>query len=80
MNNQELNQTQATSEFQQAIETVESLPLETQDALITVIQNRLREKRRSLLVDRVHQSGADYAAGNVQRGSMEDLVSIDSPA
>ena len=31
---------QATSAFQQAIETVEALPLETQDALITIIQNR----------------------------------------
>lgn len=74
MNIQELSQTQAMSAFQQAIETVESLPLETQDALITVIQNRLREKRRSLLVDRIHGSEVDYAAGNVQRGSPTDLI------
>ena len=74
MNIQELNQTQATSAFQQAIETVESLPLETQDALITVIQNRLREKRRSLLVNSVKESEAEYKSGNVKRGTAADLM------
>jgi hypothetical protein len=74
MNIQELNQTHATSAFQQAIETVESLPLETQDALITVIQNRLREKRRSLLVNSVKESEAEYKSGNVKRGTAADLM------
>ena len=74
MNIQELNQTQATSAFQQAIETVESLPLETQDALITVIQNRLREKRRSLLVNSVKESEAEYKSGNAKRGTAADLM------
>ena len=74
MNIQELNQTQAKSAFQQAIETVESLPLETQDALITVIQNRLREKRRSLLVNSVRESESQYKLGNVKRGTSADLM------
>jgi hypothetical protein len=74
MNIQELNQTHATSAFQQATETVESLPLETQDALITVIQNHLREKRRSLLVSSVKESEAEYKSGNVKRGTAADLM------
>ena len=65
---------QATSAFQQAIETVEALPLETQDALITIIQNRLREKRRSLLLDQVKESENAYRTGNVKRGSTADLM------
>ena len=65
---------QATSAFQQAIETVEALPLETQDALITIIQNRLREKRRSLLLDHVKESENAYRTGNVKRGSAADLI------
>ena len=65
---------QATSAFQQAIETVEALPLETQDALITVIQNRLREKRRSILLDQVKESENAYRTGNVKRGSAADLI------
>ena len=72
MNIPQSNQT--TSVFQQAIETVEALPLETQDALITIIQNRLREKRRSLLLDRVKESENAYRMGNVKRGSAADLI------
>ena len=74
MNIPQSNQAQATSAFQQAIETVEALPLETQDALITIIQNRLREKRRSLLFDHVKEPENDYRTGNVKRGSAEDLM------
>ena len=72
MNIQQSNQ--ATSAFQQAIETVEALPLETQDALITIIQNRLREKRRSLLLDHVKESENAHRMGNVKRGSAADLM------
>ena len=65
---------QAISAFQQAIETVGAPPLETQDALITIIQNRLREKRRSLLLDHVKESENDYQTSNVKRGSAADLM------
>ena len=71
---QKLNQIQATSAFQQALETVEALPLETQDALITIIQNRLREKRRSFLLDQVKESENAYRTGNVKRGNAADLM------
>ena len=74
MNIPQSNQAQATSAFQQAVETVEALPLETQDALITIIQNRLREKRRSLLLDQVKESENAYRTGNVKRGSAADLM------
>ena len=72
MNIQQSNH--AISAFQQAIETVEALPLETQDALITIIQNRLREKRRSILLDHVKESENAYRMGNVKRGSAPDLI------
>ena len=72
MNIQQSNQ--AISAFQQAIETVEALPLETQDALITIIQNRLREKRRSILLDHVKESENAYRMGNVKRGSAAGLI------
>ena len=74
MNIPQSNQAQATSAFQQAIETVEALPLETQDALITIIQNRLREKRRSLLLDNIKEFENAYRMGNVKRGSAADLI------
>jgi hypothetical protein len=63
-----------TSEFQTVIDTIEALPIETQEALITLIQNRLREKRRTTLIETVQASEADYALGNIKRGSVADLM------
>ncbi len=74
MNSQMLVQLQASSAFQQAIDLIESLPLETQEVLITVIQNRLREKRRATLLDAVGESERAYGAGEVRRGSSADLL------
>ncbi len=74
MNSQMLVQLQASSAFQQAIDSIESLPLETQEVLITVIQNRLREKRRATLLDAVGESERAYAAGEVRRESAADLL------
>lgn len=74
MSSQTLIQLQESSAFQQAIDSIESLPLETQEALITVIQNRLREKRRAILLDAVDESEQAYAVGEVRRGSAADLL------
>jgi hypothetical protein len=74
MNTQELANLQSSSVFQQAIDAIESLPLETQEALIGIVQNRLREKRRSILMEAVTDSEKAYAAGNVRRGSAADLL------
>jgi hypothetical protein len=74
MNTQELANLQSSSVFQQAIDAIESLPLETQEALIGIVQNRLREKRRSILMEAVTDSENAYAAGNVRRGSAADLL------
>jgi hypothetical protein len=63
-----------TSEFQTVLDAIEALPLETQGALITVVQNRLREQRRSHLLKTVQESEAAYAAGNIKRGSVADLL------
>ena len=74
MSSQTLIQLQESSAFQQAIDSIESLPLETQEALITVIQNRLREKRRAMVLDAVAESEQAYAVGEVRRGSAADLL------
>jgi hypothetical protein len=74
MNTQELAQLQSNSQFQRAIDTIESLPIETQEALITIIQNRLREKRRSALLESATDSENAYAKGEVRRGTAADLL------
>jgi hypothetical protein len=60
--------------LQQAIAVVESLPLETQEVLVTLMQNRLQEKRRAILLAMVAESEQAFAAGDVKRGSVADLL------
>jgi hypothetical protein len=66
--------THETSAFQQAIETVEALPLEDQAVLVDIIQQRLKQQRREELLQRVAETEQDYAAGNIRRGSVADLM------
>lgn len=63
-----------TSAFQQAIETVEALPLEDQAVLVGIIQQRLKQQRREELLQRVAETEQDYATGNIRRGSVADLM------
>jgi hypothetical protein len=63
-----------SSEFQQAIAVVEALPIDEQEVLVRLLQSRLRDQRRQVLVETVKAAEADYAAGNVKRGSIADLM------
>lgn len=76
MNNsiQSMNASEQTSELQQAIELVETLPIEAQQVLVEVIQKRLYQRRREELLQTVLESERDYAQGNVQRGTVADLM------
>lgn len=65
---------QKTSSFQQAIETVEALPLDDQIALIELLQHRLKHQRRQTLLQQVAEAEQDYATGNTHRGNVADLM------
>ena len=69
-----MQQTGQTSMFQQAIEAVEALSIEDQAALVELIQQRLKHQRRAELLERVSEAERDYAAGNVRRASVADLM------
>ncbi|MBW4659804.1 MAG: hypothetical protein KME15_14100 [Drouetiella hepatica Uher 2000/2452] len=69
-----MQQTEKTSTFQQAIEAVEALSLEDQAALLNLVQQRLKHQRREDLLGQVSEAERDYATGNVQRGSVTDLM------
>jgi hypothetical protein len=60
--------------FQEAIDTVEALPPEQQAMLIEIVQNRLRERKRTELLQNIAQGEQDYAQGKVCRGSVTDLM------
>lgn len=63
-----------TPTFQSAIAIVESLPVEQQTMLVQIINNRLKEQRRSELIAEVKIAEQEYAQGNVKRGSVADFM------
>jgi hypothetical protein len=60
--------------FQTALETVEKLPLDDQAALIEIIRQRLVAQGRSELLRDVKESREAYHKGDVNRGSVADLM------
>ena len=63
-----------SSAFQKAIEGVETLPVDDQLLLIQIIKHRLIQHHRSELVSEVAEARAAYRTGNVQRGTIDDLL------
>ena len=59
---------------QQAIDLVESLPIDHQAVLIDLIQKRLHQQKRSQLIQEVKAAETEYAQGSVHRGTIADLM------
>ncbi|MCM0591379.1 MAG: hypothetical protein HEQ35_20830 [Gloeotrichia echinulata IR180] len=69
-----------TSALQQAIESVESLPIEDQEILLDILQKRLQERRRTNLYQEVREIQQEFASGNVKFGSVDQfLAELDQP-
>lgn len=63
-----------TVTFQEALETIESLPEYQQEHLIHIIQRRHIEHRREVLAENIKEARAEYARGEVNRGTADDLM------
>jgi hypothetical protein len=63
-----------TATFQEALDIVESLPEYQQEDLINIIQRRRLERSRELLAERITEARAEYARGEVTRGTVDDLM------
>lgn len=69
-----------TSALQQAIESVESLPIEDQEILLDILLKRLQERRRTNLYQEVREIKQEFAEGNVKFGSVDQfLAELDRP-
>lgn len=64
----------ATYQFRDILEVVETWPLKDQSLLIEIMQRRLAEKRREELALEIKEAREDYQLGNVNRGSLSDLM------
>lgn len=64
---------QATT-FQEALESVESLPENQQEELINIIRRRRIERRREEIAESIKEARAEYARGEVTGGTVDDLM------
>ena len=65
--------------FQEAIEIIESLPEYQQEDLIDIIRHRLTEQRRQQLASNIKEARAEYARGEIKKGTVDDLMKELSP-
>lgn len=63
-----------TVTFQEALDIVESLPEYQQEDLVDIIQRRRIEHRRELLAESIKEARAEYAGGEISRGTVDDLM------
>ncbi|NJP10275.1 MAG: hypothetical protein HC866_13025 [Leptolyngbyaceae cyanobacterium RU_5_1] len=63
-----------TSQFQQAIEVVEALPLEEQQLLLEIFLKRLQQQRRRQLLEEVQEIRQDVTEGTIKYGSAKDFL------
>ncbi len=59
--------------FRKALEIIDQLTIEEQRLLVELLEHRLKERRRAELVANVAEAHAAYQAGNVRRGTVDDL-------
>ena len=65
---------QNTVTFQDALETIESLPEQQQEDLITIIKKRIIERRRETLAENIREARDEYARGEVKEGDVADIL------
>jgi hypothetical protein len=61
-----------TSQFQEALNTIEALPLDDQAELLNILHNRL--KLRQQVIQEVQEVRQEYQEGIVRFGSINDFL------
>ncbi|HSM82964.1 MAG TPA: hypothetical protein VLS96_14835 [Nodosilinea sp.] len=62
------------SAFQKAIDAVESLSLQDQEAVLSLLQKRIADQRRQELSQSIAEVRHEFAQGSVQFGSVDDFM------
>jgi hypothetical protein len=63
-----------TVSFNGVLDAIEALSIEDQETLIAIIQKRLIARRRAEIATHIAQAKAEYQAGQVFRGTVEDAI------
>jgi hypothetical protein len=62
------------AKFAEALACIDSMPVEDQTALLEIVNKRIASARRREMLREIAEARADYAAGNVKRGSAASLM------
>ena len=60
--------------FQEAIDMVEKLPEYQQEDLINILQRRISDRKKELLVKNIREAKEEYKRGKVKKGTVDDLM------
>lgn len=60
--------------FDTVLDEVESLPLESQIELLEILQKRITEQRRAVVVKDVKQARKEHKAGKTSASSPDDIL------
>jgi hypothetical protein len=61
-------------EINQVLEAIATFPLEDQEFIVDTVNHRIREAKREAILLRAKQAEANYELGNVQIGTVADLL------
>jgi hypothetical protein len=63
-----------TLAFDELLDTIAELPVEPQETLVDLVRLRLREQRRKEFARNAAEARAQFAAGQLPRGTVGDLL------
>jgi hypothetical protein len=65
---------QTITMFEQILEKVDIMPLEEQELIIEVLENRYREKRRDEILRNAEETLEEHRKGLTSEGTIADLL------
>ena len=63
-----------TAVFNDVLDAADALPVQQQEDLVRILQSRVLDQKREALAQSVREARAEYARGEVNKGSVADLM------
>ncbi len=63
-----------TSKFNDALEFIETFSIDEQEEILEIVEKRLRDKKRKILIENIAEAEKDFENGNYITGTPEELI------
>jgi hypothetical protein len=60
--------------YGQVLDSIEALPDDQQESLVELMQKRLAERRRAVLVDAVHEARREFKSGKCRPATPAEIM------